>query len=119
MAIVALTNGAQEVAEAGIAPSYQGSLSASDTYTFPNDGRTMLHFKKSGAGACTVTIVTAAEFRGAAVADTTLTVPATTGDKMIGPFHPDKYSASDGLVTFSCSEITGLTVAAIRLPAAS
>lgn len=116
MAVVAL-NATLSIVDTGLTLAYQGSLSATDTYTFPNDGKTFLHCKKSGAGSCTGTVVTPATFRGKAIVDTTFTVPATTGDVMIGPFPPDLYSdPATGLVTVSFSEITGLTVAVIRLP---
>ncbi len=115
MAVVALA-APQEVAIAGTTPAYQGSLSISDTYTFPNDGRTFLHCKKVGAGACVATITTPRTIGGLAVADPTVTIPATTGDKMIGPFNPDNFQASDGLVTVAFSEITGLSVAVVRVP---
>jgi hypothetical protein len=116
MAIVAL-NARQDVVDGGLAAAYQGSLSASDTYTFPNDGKTFLHVKKSGAGSCTATIITPATLRGKSVTDTTVTIPASTGDKMIGPFPPDLYNdPATGLASVTFSEITGLTVAVLRLP---
>lgn len=116
MAIIAL-NAAQEITDAGITPAYQGGLTTTDTYTFPNDGRVFLHFKKTGAGAATVTVVTPATNRGKAVADTAISVPATTGDVMAGPFPTDLYnSTTTGLVTLSASDIAGLTVAVLRWP---
>lgn len=114
MAVVELT--VQEITRAGIDLTDTGSLSISDSYEFENDGRTFLHVKKSGATDCTVTVATAAEVDGKAVADLTVTVPATTGDKMIGPFPRDVYNDSDGKVSVTFSNITGLTVAAARLP---
>lgn len=105
----------EKITRAGIDLADGGSLSTSDTYTFPNDGQTFLHFKKSGAGACVVTIVTPNTSDGLAVADLTVSVPATTGDKMIGPFPRDIYNDSSGLVSFTCSEVTGLTVAIATL----
>lgn len=116
MAILAL-NAVQDISRVPLAPAYQGSLTTTDTYTFPNDGKTFLHAKKSGAGACTLTVVTPGTVDGLAVADLAVTVPATTGDRMIGPFRPEMYNDPlTGLVTISFSEITGLTIAVIRLP---
>jgi hypothetical protein len=92
-------------------------LNVVDTFVFSNDGRTVLHFMKSGAGACTVTISTPGTVDGLAVADRTVTVAATTGDVVIGPFPPDTYN-TPGLSTFAgftVSEVTGLTVAILRL----
>ncbi len=115
MAVVALA-ATQQIVDIGIAPTYQGSLSTSDTYTFPNDGKTFLHVKKSGAGACTATIITPATYFGKAIPDTTVTIPASTGDKLIGPFQPELYTdPTTGLVSVTFSEITGLTVAVLKL----
>lgn len=101
---------------AALTTSYNGSLSISDTYLFPNDGRTFLHAKKSGAGACTVTASTPANARGLAIADPTYTVPASTGDVIIGPFAPDLFNDANGKVSVTLSEITGLSVGVFRLP---
>jgi hypothetical protein len=106
----------QQLDEDGLAPQYTGSLSASDTYLVNNDGRVFLHFKKTGAGDCTVTVETPGSVGGKAIADRTITVPATTGDVMAGPFPPSEFNqpgAHD--LEFTLSEVTGLTVAALRL----
>ncbi len=111
-AVIAL-NATQQIADGGIVPAYQAGITAVDTYTFPNDGRTFLHVKK-GANGCNVTVTTPATFRGKAVADTVIAIGANT-DQMIGPFPADLYSDATGLVTVAFSEVTGLTVAVIRL----
>lgn len=105
----------QDVVRTGLAPTYTGSLSVSNTYLVANNGRTFLHFKKSGAGACNVTIQTPGSVDGLAVSELVVQVPATTGDKMIGPFPEAIYNQS-GDVKCTLDEITGLTVAAIRVP---
>jgi hypothetical protein len=102
--------------EAGIAANYNSGLNTGNTYKFRNNGRTMLHFKKSGANACTVTIAAVAAIRGHAVAGETVTVPATTGDVFVGPLTKDIYADVNGDTTFTVSEVTGLTVAVIQLP---
>lgn len=106
----------QDVVRAGIDLTDSGGLSTSDTYKFNNDGKTFLHIKKSGAGACTVTISTPNTVDGLAIADLTVSVPATTGDKMIGPFPREIYNDANGQVSVTFSEITGLTAAVARLP---
>lgn len=105
----------EAITRAGINLTDTGSLSTSDTYHVPNDGKTFLHFKKSGATDCTVTVATQNTVDGLAITDLTVTVPATTGDIMIGPFPREVYNNSDGELTFTLSNITGLTVAAARL----
>jgi hypothetical protein len=109
MAVIPLT--AQNLAAGGLTTAYTGSLSTSNTYTFVCDGQTFLHFKKSGAGSCTVTIITPGTVGGLAIADQTVTVPASTGDVMVGRLSSDLFAdPATGLATFSCSEITGLSV---------
>lgn len=115
MADVAVT--VQQITEVGLSPSFQGSLSASDRYQFPNDGRTILHVKKSGAGSCVATVVTPGTVGvgDLAIADRTVTIAASTGDVMIGPLPPSVYNDANGLCSVTFSEITGLTMAVLRL----
>ncbi len=108
----------EDVTLAGLqAATYNGSLSAADTYliNLSGDGVTFLHFKKAGAGACTVTIDTPITIAGQAVANPTATVIATTGDTFVrlSPESILRDSAHDARVTLS--EIAGLTVAILRL----
>jgi len=74
-----------------------------------NDGRTFLHVKKAGAGSCSMIIKTPAQLGGLDVAERTITIPATTGDMMIGPFPPSVYNDANGDMRFNFSEVTGLT----------
>jgi hypothetical protein len=121
MSTVTLT--VQEIARTGLAVTRTAAgssplLNVVDTFQFNNTGKEFLHFMKSGAGACTVTISTPGTVDGLAIADRTVTVAATTGDNMIGPFPPSNYNTA-GTATFAgftVSEVTGLTVAVIRLP---
>src|SRR3990172_1831907 len=106
---------AQQINSSGITPTYTGTLSTASTYKVRNTGRIFLHFKKSGAGACNVTIATPHTVDGNAVADKVVSVPATTGDKMIGPFKPDVYKEQGGTtLSFTLDEITGLSAAVLR-----
>lgn len=114
MAVVALAY--QQCTYAGITPTRTGSLVADDnSYTFPNDGRVLVHFLKTGAGDATVTFVTAGTAGGLAIENIDVTVGATTGDVMVGPFNPLYWNDASGLVSFSTNEATGLTVAVIHL----
>lgn len=112
MANVRLTP--QNVLEVGLTATYTGALLTTNTYQIVNDGRVILHFKKSGAGSCAVTIVTPGTVGGHAIADQTVTVPATTGDVFCGPFPPSVYNSA-GDISFTASEVTGLTVAVLRI----
>jgi hypothetical protein len=100
----------------GTTPTYTTSLSSTSTnYYFRNDGKTFLHFKKTGAGACTVTVVTQTTVGGFALADLTVSVAATTGDVMIGPFPASIFDDSNGDVWFSISDALSLGVATLKL----
>lgn len=100
---------------AGLVATYNSGLVASpDTYRFVNNGRTKIHVKKSGAGACTVTIPLASTVDGQAPASKTVSIPASTGDKFIGPFPKAYYNDAGGDVSgITFSEVTGLTIAVI------
>lgn len=115
MAIVAFA-ATQDLLAIGKTPVY-AAPNITDTFTFPNDGETFLHVKKSGAGSCNVTIITPGTVDGNAIADLVVVVPATTGDKMIGPFRPEIYNdPTTGLCSVTFSEVTGLTVGVFRTP---
>jgi hypothetical protein len=104
----------QQITNAGVVPSYLGSLSTSDTYRVNNDGKLILHFKKTGAGACTVTIITPSTVGGLAIADKTVNVPATTGDVMISDLDPAVFNGGQPYLEFTLSEITGLSFASFQ-----
>lgn len=111
-----ITLAVEAVVRAGLAASYTGSLSVANTYQCQNEGRMFLHFKKSEANPCVVTIPTTAEVDGKAVADQTVTVPASTGDRFIGPFPPSIYNVKQqSYFEFTLDDIDGLTVAVMNL----
>ena len=93
------------------------AMAAADNYIMRNDGRTILHFIKTGAGAATITIVTTKTvgIGPLAVAELTFTVAATTGIEFAGPFDPSIYNDASGDIDISTSEDTAITVQAIRL----
>lgn len=110
MANIDLTT--QLLSRAGIDLTDNAGLSTGDTYFVRNDGNTVLHFKKSGAGACTVTFATFQNIDGLTKPTRTLVVPATTGDIMAGSWPRDIYNdPATGKLQFTLSEVTGLTVA--------
>lgn len=105
----------EQVIKGGLAATYTGSLSGSNTYKVRNDGKVFLHFKKTSAGTCTVTITTPGTSQGLAISDQTITVPASTGDKFIGPLPMALFNDSASDVSFTLSDEEGLTVAVLRL----
>jgi hypothetical protein len=105
----------EKLSPLGLEATYNGTLSASNTYFVRNSGRAFLHFKKSAAVDCVVTIQTPVTVGGLAVAEQTVTVDATTGDVFIGPFPPSIYNDGNNDLKFTLSDVDGLTVAVLEL----
>ena len=103
---------AQTVTRAGITPTY-AAVSASDT--IQADAGLALHVKNAGGSADTVTLTDAGVTPGGSAAtNPTVSVPATTGDKMI--LIPAQFaSTSTGLVTVTHSFTTSVTCALVRV----
>ena len=98
---------------AGLAPTY--SAAAASTKIVCGE-RTFLHVKNTAGSSMTVTLSSTAKVRGQAAADVVVTVPATTGDMMIGPVTQDLFAGvSDGLASVTYSSTTSVTVAAVRI----
>lgn len=111
----------EAVVRTGLAATYltdgagAGQLNVTDTYQVNNDESTILHFKKSGAGNCIVTIVTPGTVDGLAIPERAVTVVATTGDQFIGPFPASVYNNNIHDLEFTLDNITGLTLALLRV----
>lgn len=103
----------QVIARTGLAPTY-GSASAGGDKTETGE-RNFLHVKNGGGSPVTVTLTSAAAYRGQAVSDVTLSVPAS-GERMIGPLSSELLqSATDGLCAIGYSGVTSVTIASIRM----
>jgi hypothetical protein len=97
----------QDISLAGVTPSYAAAAAAGDT--FANDGKTLLHVKNTGTQK-TVTVAIPVACSQGQTHTTAVIVPATTGDKMIGPFPPERYNNASGLVSMTYSSETAVTV---------
>lgn len=106
----------EKVGRAGLSgATYTGSLSAANTYQVRNNGRVVLHLKKSAAVDCVVTIPTPGTKDGLAIADQTVTVPATTGDVFISGLVPALFNDSNGDLNITFSDVDGLTIAVLGM----
>lgn len=101
----------QTVGPAGLAATYFADLTTTDTFLIRNNGKVVLHFKKSGIGACTVTIDTPGNVDGLAIPQRTVNVPATTGDVHISKLAPNVYNDVNGDLKVTLSDVVGLTLA--------
>jgi hypothetical protein len=98
------------------------SVASGDTLL--NDGNTVLFFKNSNASARTLTIAGNAVDRAglgtisAADMTETFTIPGSGtngGECMIGFLPPDRFNGSTGVATLTFDNVTGLTVAAVKM----
>lgn len=103
----------QQVSLNGMAPAFSAAT-ATDGDAFQNDGNVLLEVKNTSAGVVTITIPTPAKVGGLDVADVSVTVPATTGDRIIGPFDPTIFNQADGSVYVNNSAASGVTLMAFR-----
>lgn len=83
----------QANSDAGITPTWTGPTA--DGIMVP-PGATV-HVKNANASACTVTVQTAEQRAGLDVAERTVSVPATTGERVIGPFPAATYARPSGV----------------------
>jgi hypothetical protein len=105
----------EQVVRTGLAATYNGTLATTNTYQVANNGRMLLHFKKSEAVDCDITFTVPGTYYGMTFADHVVTLPASTGDLFIGPFPPQVFSDAAGNVEFTLSDVDGVTVAVLHL----
>ncbi len=84
----------QACSAAGITPTY--TAPTVDGIMIPGDGQTRVLVKNTNASPCNVTVQTAEQRAGLDVADQVVAVPATTGEKIIGPFPQATYDRPSG-----------------------
>ena len=104
----------QQIERSGLAPAY--SAANVDGHAVPNNGVTFIQVKNVSGSPVTVTIQLPQTVDGQTVPNKTVSVPATTGDRMIGPFTPALYNQPNtDQVYVDFSAVTSVTVAALRL----
>lgn len=102
----------QQIGYSGTLPT----LSAATTSdTVAPDDRVMLWYKSTQGTTEVITVVVPGSLFGVARADITVTIAATTGEEMIGPMVPDLADPATGLITVTIADVTGITVAAVRI----
>ena len=106
----------QVVVRTGVEPTYAAAAGGGDKFT--PSATTFLHVKNTSGGALTVTVTST--YVPAANLTTThaaVSIDATTGDTMMGPFPYELFAASDGLAAITYSGVTNLVIAAVRVSA--
>jgi hypothetical protein len=100
----------QVVSIAGTAPTYNAAGAGGDTV--PAGERTWIHVKNGSASPITVTVTTPGTVSGLAIADVSVSVPATTGEKLIGPLPTSLFGDP---VQIAYSAAASVTVAALQI----
>jgi hypothetical protein len=97
----------------GVTPTYNATAVGGDK--FSPGASVFLHVKNTGTER-TLTFATAGKVEELDIADMVAVVPATTGDKMLGPFPAHIFAAADGLVAITYDTTpTGLSIAVLQL----
>ena len=108
-----VTLAVQKITNAGVDESFT-AIDATDTYFVRNTAGVLLHFKNTGGSASTVTLVTPNSVAGFAIADQQVTIPATTGDRMVAALPTSVFNDGQGFVTFTQDQASGVTVAVVK-----
>jgi len=108
----------QSVSRAGITPSYAAAAGGGDACEVGDD--IFLHFKNTNAAARNVTLAipsSASTYPNVVYTNVVVNIPATTGDKMIGPISALFKDVTTGLCTITYDAVTNLTVGCFKLQA--
>jgi hypothetical protein len=107
----------QVIVRTGVAPSYVTPAGGGDACEVGDD--IFLHVKNASGSPVTVTLAIPSSnsgYSGAVYTNTAVSVPATTGDRMIGPITAGLYKdPTTGLCTITTSAQTSVTIACIKL----
>lgn len=109
----------QQASRVGITPAYAAIAGGGDACEVGDD--ILLHFKNTNAATYTVTLAvpaTASPYPGVAYTSPAVTIPATTGDKIVGPVSALFRDPTTGLCTLTYTgTTTNGTVACVKLQA--
>ncbi len=90
------------------------AATASTGDTFANTGHEFFHVRNGSGAPITVTFDIVATMDAQVVTDRAVTV-AAGATTIIGPFPTGIYNDTDGRVKATCSDVTTVTVAAVKL----
>jgi hypothetical protein len=110
----------QSITRAGPTPTYAAGTSGGDACEVGDD--VFLHVKNTNAATRDVVLAipaAASTYPNVTYTNVTVTIPATTGDKMIGPVSALFKDTTTGLctITYSVNPPTNLTIACLKLQA--
>lgn len=102
----------QQVTITGTTPSY-GAVASTDTLV--PDARGFLIVKNGNASPDSCVVVVPGSTYGQANPDVTVSVPATTGERWIGPLTPELADPTTGLISITHTVTTTVTCAFVRV----
>lgn len=108
----------QSITRAGVTPTYAAAAGGGDACEVGDD--IYLHFKNTNAAARNVTLAipaAASPYPNVTFTNVVVNIPATTGDKLIGPISALFKDATTGMVTITYDAVTNLTVGCFKLQA--
>lgn len=109
----------QSITRAGVAPTYAAAAGGGDACEVGDD--LYLHVKNASGSAITVTLAIPSSnspYPNAVYTSTAVSVPATTGERLIGPISAGLYKdPTTGLCSISYSSATSVTVGVFKLQA--
>lgn len=104
----------QVVVLTGITPTLVAAEAGGDE--FVNSGRDFIHIKNANAAAMDVTIDSQVDCNQGVDHDIMVNIPATSGEKFIGPFPKDRFNDEGGKVQITYSAVTDVTIGIVRVP---
>lgn len=104
----------QVVVLAGITPALVAAEAGGDE--FENSGRDFIHIKNGGGSPIDMTVNSQAACSQGSDHDVVVSIPATTGEKFIGPFPKDRFDDAANKVQITYSAVTSVTIGIVRLP---
>lgn len=108
----------QSITRAGVTPTYAAAAGGGDACEVGDD--IYLHVKNTNAATRDVTLAipsTASTYPNVTYTNVVVTIPATTGDKLIGPISALFKDATTGMCTITYSSEVGVTVGCFKLQA--
>lgn len=108
----------QSITRAGVTPSYITPNAGGDACECGDD--IYLHVKNTNASTRDVTLAipsSASTYANVTYTNVTVTIPASTGDKLIGPISALFKDPSTGLCTITTSAQAGLSIGCFKLQA--
>jgi hypothetical protein len=103
----------QTISLPGLSPAFAAAAVGGDA--FPNSGREYLHVKNGGGSEVTVTVDSQAACNQGYDHNAVVAVPASE-ERLIGPFPKARFNDANDKVQVAYSDVTSVTVAAVRLP---